>query len=381
MAKNANGIFKTLYCKNDDGSINQWDIAVTSNPLVEGVITTKYGRVGGAIQTTVDVVKEGKNIGKKNATTAFEQAIKEAEAKWTKQKKGGYVESLKDAANGKVDAIIEGGIDPMLAQKFRDHAAKVIYPAFVQPKLDGIRCIAILKNGKCTLWSRTRKQITGVPHVAIHIERTFAGKGDVILDGELYNHDFRDNFEEIVSYVRQQKPKAGHEVVQYHIYDLVEYGLGFSQRTFKLTQLIPANHSTLKLVETKLVSSKGEVEEYLAACLEEGWEGCMVRNAEGTYQNKRSYNLQKVKEFDDDEFAIVGVEEGRGKMAGKAIFVCKTKSGKEFTAKMKGKIDALAKYLKNDKLWKGKKLTVRYQGFTNGNVPRFPVGIIVRDYE
>jgi DNA ligase-1 len=106
----------------------------------------------------------------------------------------------------------------------------------------------------------------------------------------------------------------------------------------------------------------------------------MVRNSDSLYENKRSYGLQKVKEFDDTEFVIVGTEEGRGRMAGKAIFVCKTDKGATFNVKMEGSLENLRKYLNNPRVV-GKRLTVRYQGYTNGDVPRFPVGVIVRDYE
>ena len=320
---------------------------------------------------------EGKNAGKANETLADEQALKEAKSKWTKKKKSGYVETLKDAEAGEVDDIIEGGIEPMLAQKYRDHAKKVVWPAHVQPKLDGIRCIAIVKNGKCSLWTRTRKRINSVPHIVAFLESYFAGK-TITLDGELYNHDLKSEFERIVSAVRKDKPAPGNEVIEYHVYDIVSKD-DFQNRALELLRL-PAG-GIVQYVPTHKMTSEEAMQEYFAICMEEGYEGCMVRNSNSLYENKRSYGLQKVKEFDDAEFEIVGVEEGRGKMAGKAIFVCKTKKGDTFNAKMKGALTGLKKYLDAPNKVIGKKLTVRYFGMTNGNVPRFPVGIAVRDYE
>lgn len=370
--------FPKLFSQNEDGSVNEWKIWV--HKTNDGAfIFTRYGRVGGAMQDTSDKVTEGKNIGKKNETSAYEQAVKEAKSKWEKQQKKGYNQSLAKAEKGQIDtSFIAGGIDPMLAHKWRDHSAKMPLPALAQPKFDGIRCIAIIKNGKATLWSRTRKAITGVPHIKLHLEALFPGK-DVILDGELYNHDYKDRFEDIVSYVRQQTAKPGHEVVQYHVYDVVLVGQGNEARQKWLDANLPTTNA-IRVVDTVEVKTKEDVENYLAACLEAGYEGCMVRSKAGTYQHKRSYNLLKVKEFEDAEFEIVGTEEGRGKMAGKAIFVCKTKKGETFNVKMKGSLDNLAKYLNNKKVI-GKQLTVRYQGFTNGDVPRFPVGVAIRDYE
>lgn len=368
--------FPTLYKQTEGGAIQTWDIEVQ-----DATIVTRFGQQGGAIQTATDLVTEGKNAGKKNATTAEEQAVKEAKSKWEKQQKAkGYVQSLAKAEDGGREAeFVQGGIDPMLAHKWRDHSAKMPFPALAQPKFDGIRCIAVIANGKATLWTRTRKPITGVPHIIIHLERAFAGR-NAILDGELYNHAFKNEFEKIVSFVRQVKAKPGHEVVQYHIYDTFQPGKSNQERNEWLRANIPANHGTLKRVETISVSNREEIDEYMALCIENGYEGCMIRNPQGTYQNKRSYNLLKVKEFDDAEFVIVGTEEGRGKMAGKAIFNCKTDKGDVFAVKMKGSLDSLSQYLNNPAVV-GKKLTVRFQGWTNGNVPRFPVGISVRDYE
>ena len=85
----------------------------------------------------------------------------EAQAQWERKLKRGYVQDLKSAQAGHVDAAITGGIFPMLAHTYRDHAAKIVYPAYAQPKLDGHRCIAMPSG----LWSRTRKPIVSVPHI------------------------------------------------------------------------------------------------------------------------------------------------------------------------------------------------------------------------
>ena len=372
--------FPTLFKKSETGAIVQWDIRVEADVGGHAIVVT-WGQEGGALQVARDVIREGKNLGKKNSTTSFEQACLEAESKWEKQLKNKkYAKTREAAMAGEREAeFVTGGVDPMLAFPIEKKPKALKYPCDVQPKLDGHRCIAIVSNGKATLWSRTRKPITGVPHIAIHIERAFAGKGDVVLDGELYNHTMKAEFEKIVSYVRQVKPAAGHEIVQYHIYDTIRPG-SFEQRNQALLSTLPQNSNTLIFVQTEKVDNEEGMMEWFSDFRADGYEGCMVRNAKGVYKNARSYDLQKVKEMDDDEFEIIGTEEGRGKMAGKAIFVCKTKSGETFTAKMEGAIDALAKYLNNKKVV-GKMLTVRYQGFTNGNVPRFPVGVIVRDYE
>jgi DNA ligase-1 len=376
----------TLYKKTSTGAIQFWTIehyAADFSPGMGAYIKTVYGQLGtDSPQETVDFIAKGKNEGKKNSTNAWEQAALEAQAKWEKQKKKGYVDTKEAAEAGELDAIIEGGIVPMLAHSYADHGHKIKFPAFVQPKLDGIRCIAILKDGKCTLWTRTRKPITGVPHIARAIENAF--QVDVTLDGELYNHDFKANFEKIVSFVRQETPAEGHEVVQYHVYDLPEE-VPFSKRAEKLRYLKSSwfpNGEIVK-VETVQVEDEAQAMSFFEEWRKQGYEGAMIRNADGKYVNKRSYDLLKMKEFDDAEFDIIGVEEGRGKLQGHAgAFVCRTQDGKEFLAKMAGDTGMLKTYFENHSTWQGKKLTVKYQGLTGAaGVPRFPVGVAIRDYE
>ena len=375
--------FPTLYKKTSTGAYQKWTTFVkdvgTAGPVI--VIYTQYGQVDGKIQETTELISEGKNIGKKNETTPLQQAEAEAKSRWEKKKKSGYVESMTAAINNEVDKIIEGGVVPMLAQKFSEHGHKIKYPCYVQAKLDGIRCIAIVKDGVCTLWSRTRKPITSCPHIVQELEAAFESK-DIILDGELYNHEMKKDFEKIVSLVRQEKPAPGHEIVQYHVYDTVDSTI-FDDRTQKLVDLFGMfEFYSIKFVETYLVNDEDVAMNMFNDLRDQGYEGAMLRNADSKYVNKRSYDLQKMKEFDDAEFPIVGVEEGRGKLAGHAIFVCRTEGGKEFLAKMRGDTSRLKEIFDNPKLWEGKRLTVQYQGITGKEqVPRFPVGVAIRDYE
>jgi len=375
--------FDTLYSGNKNGSVQQWTVSVSG-----ATITKVYGQVGGALQTAADVVLKGKNVGRSNATTPVTQARAEAKSQWEKKLKSGYVRVLSDAQSGAVDTqFIEGGVEVMLAQKFSQHGGKIVYPAFVQPKLDGVRCVAILENGVCTLWTRTRKPITGVPHIARAIEEQFSGVrwpgraswATLVLDGELYQHDYKDKFEQIVSFVRQREPKIGHTVVEYHVYDVIEDGDMFAARTWTVDEL--QLRAPLAKVATTEVDSLDEIlsmdMEHRAA----GYEGTIVRQAQAMYEAGRSMGLQKIKQFDDAEFEVTGVRAGRGRMSECAIFTCSTEIGTTFACKMEGALDTLKTYLTNPDTAIGKKLTVRYQGLTNGGVPRFPIGVGVRDYE
>ena len=367
----------TLYKLLDTGSVMVWNIMVEDSGTTGTSIVTTWGVEGGAVQETRDYISQGKNIGKSNETSPFKQAQSEAESRWTKQQKAkGYIHSREAALVGQRSDLIRGGIDVMLAHKYRDHAKKIQWPAYVQRKYDGIRCAAVIENGICTLWSRTRKPITGVPHIARHLTEKLANQ-NIVLDGELYVHSLKSDFEKIISYVRQEAPKPGHEVVQYHVYDVVMDG-DFSARTRWLQQNMLIGEPII-LAETKMVESEDDMLYYFQESLADGYEGCMVRNSASRYEGKRSYGLQKVKEMQDAEFIVVGVEEGRGKMAGKAIFVCLADNGTNFSVKMKGSLGDLVKYIHNPSLAIGKRLTVQFQNLSVYGIPRFPVGLRLRD--
>lgn len=368
--------FPPLYKKAQTGRLQVWEVRVDGRTVV-----TRYGELGGKAQETRDEVVSGKNLGKVNETTAERQALLEAKSRWDRQvTRKGYVEDQERALLGETDQ--EGGIAPMLAQKFADHAERVTYPVCVQPKLDGERCVAVVDAGVCTLWSRSRKRIGSVPHVERAIEEVarFLGVNEVILDGELYCPGIP--FEQVMSLVRAKEPKPGHEKVEYHVYDCASYELatdGFSKRCDNYRRFLETPPPCLFAVETRTADDEAEVLEWFDEFKRAGYEGAMVRDPEAPYeQGKRSRSLLKLKSFDDDEFEVVGVEEGRGRLAGHVgAIVCRTAAGKEFRAKPRGEVATLRVLFREPWQWQGKWMTVRYQGMTGKEgVPRFPVGIL-----
>jgi ATP-dependent DNA ligase len=350
---------KKLYKKTSVGDLQYWQIEVKGAEII-----TYYGKVGGTEMETHDVVREAKS-----QDTIEKQAVSEAESQFKAKVKKGYVLEIDRAQGGETNHT--GGWFPMLAHKFRDHGHKIVYPAYVQPKLDGYRCVS---DPDQTLWTRTRKPHLGVPHIAAALPE------GVRLDGELYNHKYKDNFERISHLVNQKLEAAdGHEVVQYHVYDVNMPG-SFEERHTWLRANLPKGLPFV-LVETKKVNDEDELMEAFEYYRSKGYEGAMVRNAAAPYEMKRSYNLLKIKEFDDAEFKIVGIEEGRGRLMGHVgAFICETSNGTRFNAKMIGETSKLKEYFDNYKLWEGKSLTVQYQGLTTKNkVPRFPRGIRFRE--
>ncbi len=365
--------FPTLYKKTSTGAIQEWRIYTVSN-----IIFTEWGQKDGAKQTSQDFINVGKNIGKSNETTPEEQAQLEAKAQWEKKCKKHYVTDINDAAAGKVDKnFVAGGLAPMLAHNFDKQGHKIEWPAFVQPKLDGHRCVAVVENGKCTLWSRSQKPITSMPHIVAEIESN--NPGNIVLDGELYNHDYRDRFEDLTRLIRPPDPRPGKENVQYHVYDVID----LNDQTQRIGRIRRVEHlgswNYVHFVETKVADDEGELNDFFLEWEEAGYEGAILRNVDGAYTHKRSYDLQKVKNFNDSEFEVVDVEAGRGKMSNKAIFVCKADNGMAFNVKLVGALEDLESYLDDKDYWIGKQLTVKYQGLSTYGIPRFPVGLRFRD--
>ena len=359
---------KTLYKKTNTGALQFWRIYTEEN-----VVYTEYGQVGSVnIQTTEDVITEGKNLGKKNETTPEKQAVIEARQKWEKKLKSGYLDDRDRAENNETDL---DGIKPMLAHVYEDYQNKLKFPVVVQPKLDGMRCIAAIKNGKAKLFSRTQKSIETVPHIVTELERLYSGM-TITLDGELYVHD-GDNFNELMSILKRDELHPDHEKIEYWVYD-VESSEPYEKRAQLLPDILESNK--VKPITMDRANSHDEVKSKLQQYIQNGFEGAMVRDLSSGYENKRSKALLKYKLFIDDEFEVIGVEEGKGKLQGKAgAFVCKTKDGLIFNVKMEGSLESLTDYLINFNKYEGKLLTVRFFSYTIKGVPRFPVGVGFRD--
>lgn len=363
----------TLFKRTSTGATQMWSIAVDANNII-----VNHGQVDGKIQRTEETIKDGKNIGRANETTPAQQALAEATAKWEGKIKKGYVEDITRAEAGEKD--IDGGYDCMLAHKFADHGHKIKYPAWIQPKLNGHRCLGVIENGVAKLYSRTRKPILSCPHIILELQEMFP-TGSHQVDGELYNHAYKDNFEELASLIRQEVPAPNCTEVQYHLYDYPS-SKSFTDRIDKLCDIYKAagksHYKYLQLTQSTLLQTEDDMMNMFEAFLKAGYEGAMARNCDGEYQGKRSYNLQKIKEFQDAEFKIVGIEEGRGSYAGCGIFICHSptapKGDDTFSVKMRGPKERLQEFLSNPSLWQGKELVVKYQYISKYGIPIFPVG-------
>lgn len=268
-------------------------------------------------------------------------------------------------------------IEPMLAKAYDKWPG----PGYAQPKLDGIRCIADV-NG---LWTRQGQPIIAVPHIHAALKPLFDADPDLVLDGELYNHDLREDFGAISSIVRKKNPtveqfELAEKVMQYHVYDVVDASVPFSERT----QIVDAAVAQLdcgwiQRVLTVPCDSQLAADEGYALFVGEGYEGGMYRLDKPYEIGRRSKALLKRKDFLTEEFRVVAVEEGNGNWAGaaKRMVLENDKAPGRFGAGIRGTYAAgvklLADWNDNPDWWRTATATVRFFMRSPDGVPRFPV--------
>lgn len=353
--------YPTIYKRDSKGLLRVWSME-QDGPRYR----TISGLADGKLVTTEWTRAHPTNEGRANYRDSTAQATFEIEAAYEKKLTREYHRTIEATSGG------AHFFKPMLAKEYTKWAG----PCWAQPKLDGIRCIAT-KDG---LFSRQGKPITAVPHIHAALASVFASQPDMVLDGELYNHDLKEDFNEIVSIVRKKDPSAdelekAEAMIQYHIYDAPSV-VGTGQARFAVAQeaAIMSGHV---FVPTHLVGTVEELDALYGQWLELGYEGQMVR-LPGNYEQKRSSLLLKRKEFQDAEYEVVSIEEGQGNWSGVAKrVVCKLPDGRTFGAGIKGSYER-AKTLLNER---HKVATVRFFALTPDGIPRFPVATVFHGAE
>jgi len=280
---------------------------------------------------------------------------------------------------------------PMLAYPVSDKPIDYDKPVFIQPKLDGVRCLIqaeftdVFKNLKVKAYSRTGKEWKNINHILIELIPFFDKHPNVILDGELYNHDLRDNFEKIISLVRKTKPtdqdrQEASELTQFHCYDTIMEHMPYDQRLNFIRNNVPDTYC-IKPVETDMVFREDDAKVYHARNLDKGYEGSIVRTND-TYQCKRSHNLRKFKDFHDTEATITSWVEGKGKRVGTiGKFMAIDADGNEFGMPVMDKFKFLQDNFEEMKTWIGKTATFTYFERTKANSYRHPLFKCIRNYE
>ena len=274
---------------------------------------------------------------------------------------------------------------PMLAYPVSDKPINYNDKVFMQPKLDGVRCVIQYDNSEVKAYSRTGKEWKNIDHILFNLKPWFALNPNVILDGELYNHDLKDDFEKIISLVRKTKPTdidmlESADLVQFHCYDIIDETKTFEERKTFITQAVPRNHC-VHHVSTLYCASEYDAKEMHKVNLECGFEGSILRTND-VYKCGRSWNLRKFKDFHDAEALIVDWVEGVGKRKGTiGKFMAQDEDGNLFGMPVMDKFKYLQDNFKVMQGYVGKTATFTYFERTKAGSYRHPLFKCIRDYE
>lgn len=392
----------TLYTINSNKNKITWDIWNEKNKIIR-----QYGVHKKQI---VEKTVHGKNKGKSNETDDEKQAEKEMLVLWKKQIDKGYkpVQTentlyqnyLKEKEkNGGGNYTTETKKEhcfqksyifhPMLAKTW--DKKKIYKNTYVQPKLDGVRCIAYKYNGNVILMSRNNKQFPFFHHIRKQLEHL---KENIVLDGEIYMNHSPDDIQNPIDFntitsacnVRRIEPHPIEKELAYCVFDIYDHD--HPTMTFEKRLALHDMHDIhdkqthIHKVETIKINSIDRIEYYYNKFMQQKYEGIMIRDGEGVYeQKKRSKYLQKHKQFMDSEYKIIGAKQGKGTEKGCIVWRCITPQQTEFEVRPNGDFETRRKMFENKDRYIGQYLTVRYQNLSKDDVPRFPVGICIRNYE
>lgn len=365
------GVLVRLY-QNHGKSIGFWEGWVEPS----GVVVVRYSKKLDGKPIEKRYQAKSKNVGKSNETTPYDQGVLELQSKARLKLDKGYVETLDEANNPSTNTL--GLEKPMLATPIEKVEEKSIdwSEAYTQPKLDGHR--ALFKNG--VLYSRQGK-VLDIPHIVEAI--TQANMEALHTDGELYIHG--KTLQEMSKLIKKHRPESLD--IEYHIYDLVEDSTPFKDRVEKLFNALDSwtQNFPLKPVLTLRVKSLDELMEHHTRNRSEGFEGTMLRfGNEGYKDGKRSRSLLKVKDFQDAEFKVVDVKEGKPYLTNLStyrvpVWVCVTENGEYFDVTAHGDMHEKDAQWKQRSSYIGKKLTVKFHYYSEKGIPQLPIAL--RFYE
>lgn len=291
--------------------------------------------------------------------TMEEQIRLEMRSRISRQLDKGYKPTRAEALKGSTNQL--GLVNPMLAKPIEDVALTDFRNVFVQPKLDGHRCLITKQDGEIIAYTRKGKLIDTIPHILVDIARWLPD--GYTLDGELYIHGKK--LQEISSLIKRKQ--QGSADLQYHFYDIVA-NEPFAERLREM-QTMSSHILTLSisLVDTKRVLSMAEVYFWFDQFRSRGLEGAITRVSSRGYEDaKRSAQLLKVKAWQDMEVTVVDIRPSKD---GWGICLVKMPDGKTFDISAPGNIAEKTFALINKDKYIGKKLTIDYASLTNDGLP------------
>jgi len=431
-------MFPILFCEKSSTKIHEWRIWVEDSK-----IWRTDGQVGGKMKDPI-----AREISGNTLRSPEEQALLEAEKYWIKQVDKGYKPAEKDGKGMKIyNHVISqksqnGGMNrgvkmfvetqitagstsgnkemtehhyPMLAKHYLEHLEKVKFPCYTQPKLDGVRAMGFISSvkldieildshshshshsdseyDKVILESRNGKDYVHLNHIREEIKILLKDYPKLVLDGELYTHNFenkknveRFQFLSEACKITRTSPHPKESFVEYWIFDIWDTECSFPGR-FAILQDLFNNYSgkILKLVPTKQVDSHQEIEKFMNKTLKQDFEGIMIRNSQAKYISRKDYHcddLLKYKRFEDEEWVIVGADECQGTQKGAIKWNLELDS-KRVVAKQMGSVEdakeLYKQFKKTPEKFIGEKINIRFNERTKDGIPRFPRATVIRE--
>jgi DNA ligase-1 len=369
------------------------------------------GIEGGKItRTAPSYFTDPVNEGKANERNVFQQALIWSRSQWLKKVNSGCTNKRTSKPKSSSSMYF-----PMLAKTFKDGHKHIEYPAYIQPKLDGVRCLVFLKEKDggvdgVVAYTRTKKPFPSIDYIKkilypylndLYDENN---KQSIYLDGELYKHGKK--LQDISGDSRNEKADVSDKNRsrnEYHIYDCFypkELDMEFKDRHEQLNELFSGlsdkAKKVIKDVPTEIVNTYEDAEKKYTKFVKMGYEGAILRNVHGPYLANaektgsfmRSKDLVKMKPKFTDEYKVVDFTDGkRGKDKGAIIWICETKDEEQFNVTPKD-ITYEERYKLFDicnknfnKKYKNRMLTVEYEDLSKLGVPQRAKAVAFRDYE
>ena len=290
----------TLYDKDKKGNVKEWSVYHDGAEVV-----LRYGREDGKIQEK-RTTSIGKNLGRANETSPEEQAEKEATAKYTKQLKKGYKTSKDNLGSLTL---------PPLAHRYQDRKDSIKWPAYGSYKLDGVRMTAFYENGKVRFQSRGGECYPIIEEIAEELKQAFFNQSpDLVIDGELYRHGMF--LEDITAAVKKHN-KDTHKL-KFHVFDAYdpqgdEIPLKTRYMCYKGMIAFCSTELTKVIGLTQFkINNEDELMALHKLVVDQGYEGVVIRNMDSLFKfNQRTSDFQKYKVQMDEEFLVVGYEQGK----------------------------------------------------------------------
>lgn len=370
---------KKMYKRLPNGSVREW-LAGVQEVDGKAILLVGYGKMGGKMATSKKIIK-GKNIGRSNETTPYEQALLELTSAINKKYDEGYRDTLEEIDN--VPVL------PMLARPYESYKDKIVYPLLAQPKLNGMRCIATRVGDSVMFTSRNGKEIIPVKWLAMAVHPLL--QEGARLDGELYVHGWSLN--RIVAAAKAMNEDT--LKLQYHVYDFIpEDDMSCIDRQNILANaLMPTEENMawvqqfpVKWVPTQVVNNEIEYTSFHNEVLNMGFEGSILRHPQAPYRrSQRTSALLKRKDFMEEDFTIVDYSYEElvkdDKIHRMIIFKCAI-GDKIFNVVPSASRTDRIKMYNIGPSYIGKTLSVRFLEYSDYGIPQGnPVGVCVRDYE